>query len=103
MKKTLTFVFGLIISVSMTSIAMAAPVAQKAAPVAVATTPKSCPKGWLPLGEIAKITIAKNGIVTEFIRLQSGEIQKMPAFKATKAYVNKVGDPYCFDSTPDND
>lgn len=65
--------------------------------------PKGCPAGFISIGVITKIETSKSGMVTESFRTSDGTIRKMPAFKANKLYVNKVGDAYCMDTTPDND
>jgi hypothetical protein len=69
----------------------------------VTRLPKGCPTGFVPWGVITKIETTKKGMVAETVRTNGGTIQKMPAFKPTKLYANKVGDAFCMDTTPDND
>lgn len=62
-----------------------------------------CPKGFVSAGKIIRIDTAKNGSVTEVILRNNGIEMHLPPFKPTKLYKSKEGDPYCEDTTPDND
>ena len=69
----------------------------------IATSAVKCPKGFVSAGKIIRIDMAKNGAVTEVILRNNGIEMRLPPFKPTKLYKAKEGDPYCEDTTPDND
>jgi hypothetical protein len=80
-----------------------APAAEHVAGRATPASTKKCPKGFVIAGTITNISTSPGGMVTESIRLTNGSPRKLPAFKPTKLFNDKVGDPYCEDTTPDND